>query len=128
MFACHWPVAIWPMSRLVLPDSRTGVERPSTSMSFHWSKTAILQSPWGRPDSVNLPLASHLVKANSSPSASPMLTKHCVKAKLLLSPLLNSRSSGVRLMRLVVITPVTVLLHVYGVVRSEEHTSELQSR
>ncbi len=54
--------------------SLTGVDRPSTSMSFHWSNTVIRQSPSGSPDSVKVPSTSHLVNAKSSPSASPMLT------------------------------------------------------
>ena len=52
----------------------TGVERPSTSRSFHWSKTVTLQSPAGRPVSVKVPSPLHLVKAKSSPSGSPKLT------------------------------------------------------
>src|SRR6267378_3323102 len=91
IFACHWFMGISPMASVAPacpPLSLTGVERPSTSMSFHWSNTVILQSPSGRPDREKLPLPSHLVNAKSSPSGSPTLTKHCVNAKLLLSPLL----------------------------------------
>src|SRR5438552_14771629 len=87
IFACHWFMAIGPIF-VVPPASRTGVDRPSTSISFHWSKTVILQSPLGRPDILKLPSAPHLVNAKSSPSGSPKLTKHWVNAKLLLSPLL----------------------------------------
>src|SRR2546430_9134387 len=78
MFVCHWFMAIAPkppgaLSKwaVVPPASLTGVERPSTSMSFHWSKTVTLQSPSGRPDKVNVPSALHLVNAKSSPSGSP---------------------------------------------------------
>src|ERR1700722_12125228 len=122
MLACHWFIAISPMlqkrwedpepgQKLAVPavPSLTGVDSPSTSMSFHWSKTVILQSPSGRPVSVKVPSALHFVNAKSSPSASPTLTKHWVKAKLLLSPLPYSRSSGVRLIRSVVISPASVL-------------------
>ena len=65
MFVCHWFMAISPMlqecwvdpepgQKLAAPavPSRTGVDSPSTSMSFHWSNTVIRQSPSGRPDSV----------------------------------------------------------------------------
>src|SRR6267378_7157020 len=99
MFACHWFIASSPMlhecwvdpepgQKLLADPNRTGVDRPSTSMSFHWSKTVMRQSPSGSPDSVKVPSTLHLVNAKSSPSASPMLTKHWVKAKPLLSPLL----------------------------------------
>ena len=85
MLACHWLIAISPRLQVVLLEpapqlplvalpSRTGVDRPSTSMSFHWSNTVSLQSPSGRPDSVKLPSAAHLAKAKSSPSGSPKLT------------------------------------------------------
>ena len=67
-------MAISPMGSVVPPLRRTGVDSPSTSMSFHWSKTVIRQSPSGRPVSVNVPSGLHLVKAKSSPSASPKLT------------------------------------------------------
>src|SRR5882762_7109576 len=105
MFACHWFIAMSPILHECCVDpvpghtlpapaapSLTGVDRPSTSMSFHWSNTVIRQSPAGRPDSVKVPSALHLVKA-----------------KLSLVPLLYSRSSGVRLIRSVVTRPVTVL-------------------
>src|ERR1700686_94132 len=88
------------------PASRTGVDKPSTNMSFHCSNTVTRQSPSGRPERVKFPLESHLVNAKSSPSGSPKLTKHCVKAKLAFEPLLYSRSSGVRLIRSVVTVPV----------------------
>src|SRR5205823_12006166 len=109
ILACHWFMASSP--RLVVPPlSRTGVDSPSTRMSFHWSKTVILQSPLGRPDNVKCPAASHLVNAKSSPSGSPMLTEHWVKAKLSIVPLPYSRSSGVRLMRSVETKPVSVFV------------------
>src|SRR2546429_10023694 len=114
MFACHWFRASSPRFAPE-PLSRTGVDRPSTSMSFHWSKTVIRQSPLGSPDSEKLPSALHLVDAKSSPSASPTLTKHWVKAKLLLSPLPYSRSSGERLMRSVETSPVTVFVQLKAV-------------
>src|SRR6266403_6122384 len=123
MFACHWFIGSSPILHECWVDpepgqtlpapaapSLTGVDRPSTSMSFHWSNIVILHMPSGRPVSVKVPSDLHLVNAKSSPSASPTLTKHCVKAKLLLSPLPYSRSSGVRLMRSVVTSPVTVFV------------------
>ena len=87
IFACHWLIAMSPRlqercvdpapgQRLAAPatPSLTGVDSPSTSMSFHWSKTVIRQSPSGSPDSVKVPSALHLVNAKSSPSGSPRLT------------------------------------------------------
>src|SRR5258706_3531562 len=102
-------MAISPIS--VVPRlNRTGVDSPSTSMSFHWSNTVSLQVPLGRPDMDQCPAPSHFVNAKSSPSASPMLTKHWVKAKLSLVPLPYNRSSGVRLIRSVDTNPFTVFV------------------
>src|SRR6267143_2513425 len=92
-FVCHCVAAISPILQtfaeefgpgqkgpVVLP-TRTGVDRPSTSWSFHWSNVVILQSPSGIPVRVKVPSAAHLVKAKSSPSGSPTLTKDWVQAK-----------------------------------------------
>src|SRR5258708_32594941 len=102
-------MAISPISG-VPPLNRVGVDSPSTSMSFHWSNTVSLQVPLGRPDMDQCPAPSHFVNAKSSPSASPMLTKHWVKAKLSLVPLPYNRSSGVRLIRSVDTNPFTVFV------------------
>src|SRR6266481_5163123 len=83
--ACHWLVAISPRLHEFVEDpgpvhdaapapNPTGVERPSTSMSFHWSNTVTLHVPLGRPERLKAPFASHLVNAKSSPSESPTLT------------------------------------------------------
>jgi len=55
----------------VSPSTLTGCTRPSTMISFHWSKMVSFQSPLGMSVKVTSPFGSHLPKAKSAASGWP---------------------------------------------------------